>query len=1486
MPESFFLGESQSRKVGFGKSRESKTSRSSILEQAKHERQLRETARRQLEAAILIESVIRAHICRLHLRAEILTSLDSKLEALSAVSATLRLKGTEFAAPRHVQTDLLRKFIFGTPISCSIKGTSSARRVVSACAMVLSGARKTNLSPLTSLCSLADGNTFEQALYSWICSSLLERALSQNIIESTMILNLEPLVDSIINPSSWGIAGPVEQRQIAAISIAQRVFTGAPALHILENALLSTTQSSFSSHSSSTLSSSSSSVSLSRVVLILAHRALGIFPGSMPGTIEFVTIARTLPLYKVCIQRFIDAVLVLPGLLSLITGTSRFQTLSSSVLYPLLNESNTIITLLEALQSNVSKMTAFSSTIVLANLFDIIDINSLRNAVERENVPSVFNSQISSSSESVLARETLCSLARVSNLLLHRSPKILFALGSFNDTTGTKSSSLLSSSSSSSLLDDENDGEDNEKQELVNVNVALEAARKRNIASYSKSLEGGIISDELIIPTGNLSLTIPSLVVTKSINLLKYRSKYIFLNTSRKTRLLVSTAIREKSFILYFDKELQRQLADIPAAVYSLSILVSSSSMSSLPSHLTSDSNEQVNGGLAFVSLLCSLHDRLTLASEIFVGPLDLKTSRPLSIRTGGRKNRKPLEAATFLLTSLFSTTISSRIGDTPPLALVWGLIFRHPQVWRFTNADASVACIELPDLTATLTLFMDALSQALLNTSDLDFQAESDLNDETSRISSNRSKLGRFPIPFFALRDVLLFLRSLLYRLFWADRAAVDVPLNRRPQSVLELMARSLKAFNAFFDKHSRIVSRIATTSLSSSSSSSSSSVSLSSPSSAGLLSSPQSLSISSSSSVLSRWPWTDDDFLWPSISQIEFSPAVILGLSSAVIDDEAMETISGDTLPIATSSSSSSSATSSIYPQQSQSLSIAERGAFSSSSSFINGRGQMDEVDHREVVEEEEEEREEDRVRGVSMEEEMNDDNTSRWEDGEFIHPSPIQAPPSSRFDRAARGASRAQLTLTSMPQVLPFRVRVELFERLRQYDKEQAGYDQGNFMMGGGPDVHISVRRTNLVDDALACFSRLSVAGDLSRAFKKRFRIQFIRPDGSSEPGIDGGGLLKEFIDSVVRDAFSPERGLFCETPDHFAYPDPTLLEAAVVATSTAGFSSSAMSSSATKQALLVFELLGLLLGKALYDGILVAPRFARFVLRKLLGRANTIDDLASYDSELHQSLMSVTRMAIEYITATNNAKKKNKSSSDATSLGSSMFSSEMDQDPVESLALTFSVTTKRGGSTSSIFTETPLLEKGDEIAVTSFNVNEYIRLVCDHRLNRQIQAPVRAFLRGFHEVIPLTWIRMFSADELQLLLSGREVGKSGFDLSDWRRSSTYAGFEEGEYYIHIFWSVVATLDPEDQAKLLAFVTSVPRPPLLGFSALTPRFCVRRMDTSLAVERGGHDKGSLPQAHTCFNQLDLPVYASENELKEKLLIAIRNSASFELT
>lgn len=61
-----------------------------------------------------------------------------------------------------------------------------------------------------------------------------------------------------------------------------------------------------------------------------------------------------------------------------------------------------------------------------------------------------------------------------------------------------------------------------------------------------------------------------------------------------------------------------------------------------------------------------------------------------------------------------------------------------------------------------------------------------------------------------------------------------------------------------------------------------------------------------------------------------------------------------------------------------------------------------------------------------------------------------------------------------------------------------------------------------------------------------------------------------------------------------------------------------------------------------------------------------------------------------------------------------------------------------------------------------------------------------------------------------------------------------------------------------------------------PLEGFQALQGAEGVKRFNIHKAY--GSH---LLPSAHTCFNQLDLPEYLTEDALREKMLIAIREGS-----
>jgi hypothetical protein len=55
---------------------------------------------------------------------------------------------------------------------------------------------------------------------------------------------------------------------------------------------------------------------------------------------------------------------------------------------------------------------------------------------------------------------------------------------------------------------------------------------------------------------------------------------------------------------------------------------------------------------------------------------------------------------------------------------------------------------------------------------------------------------------------------------------------------------------------------------------------------------------------------------------------------------------------------------------------------------------------------------------------------------------------------------------------------------------------------------------------------------------------------------------------------------------------------------------------------------------------------------------------------------------------------------------------------------------------------------LIPNGSNTAVTEHNRYKYIFLLANYRLNVNIKSQSDAFLRGFHSIIPVSWIHMFN------------------------------------------------------------------------------------------------------------------------------------------
>ncbi|KAG1656674.1 hypothetical protein FOA52_016018 [Chlamydomonas sp. UWO 241] len=371
--------------------------------------------------------------------------------------------------------------------------------------------------------------------------------------------------------------------------------------------------------------------------------------------------------------------------------------------------------------------------------------------------------------------------------------------------------------------------------------------------------------------------------------------------------------------------------------------------------------------------------------------------------------------------------------------------------------------------------------------------------------------------------------------------------------------------------------------------------------------------------------------------------------------------------------------------------------------------------------------------------------------------------------------------------------------------------------------GSDRFVTIRRDHLLDDG---FDRLAPLGD---ALKGRVRVQFINEHGEQEAGVDGGGLFKDFLESLIKEGFHGERGLFATSAANQIYPNPGAF-------------------GVLEDAPRMLEFMGRMLGKAVYEGILVELRFASFFLKgdtKTFrpGARCDVNDLPTLDPELYRNLMRLRHFS---------------------------------EGDVGQLSLTFTATDGAFGKN----TEVELKPGGRDIPVTADNVMEYIHRMADYRLNQQPRGPTHAFLRGFFALVRPQWVSMFSAEELQLLIGGSE---EGIRLDDLRAHVQYAGgYHEDHPVVHTFWEAVASFTPEEQRSLLKFVTSCSRAPLLGFKFLEPQMCIQMAGSVLDEPCTRR----LPTAATCMNLLKLPPYRSVAAMREKLLYAVSSGAGFDLS
>ena len=142
-------------------------------------------------------------------------------------------------------------------------------------------------------------------------------------------------------------------------------------------------------------------------------------------------------------------------------------------------------------------------------------------------------------------------------------------------------------------------------------------------------------------------------------------------------------------------------------------------------------------------------------------------------------------------------------------------------------------------------------------------------------------------------------------------------------------------------------------------------------------------------------------------------------------------------------------------------------------------------------------------------------------------------------------------------------------------------------------------------------------------------------------------------------------------------------------------------------------------------------------------------------------------------------------------------------------------------------------------------------------------------------GFYRAVGGEWALACAPSELRALV----CGPARLDVSEMRSAVTYGADNSGgrpyarweatpieRAVVDLFWSAIALLEPAELRGLLWWWTGSDAPPLAGFGAMEHHWTDFYGVTGLqiSVKSADHPAPDHMQAHTCFNQLELPRFA----------------------
>jgi E3 ubiquitin-protein ligase TRIP12 len=185
-------------------------------------------------------------------------------------------------------------------------------------------------------------------------------------------------------------------------------------------------------------------------------------------------------------------------------------------------------------------------------------------------------------------------------------------------------------------------------------------------------------------------------------------------------------------------------------------------------------------------------------------------------------------------------------------------------------------------------------------------------------------------------------------------------------------------------------------------------------------------------------------------------------------------------------------------------------------------------------------------------------------------------------------------------------------------------------------------------------------------------------------------------------------------------------------------------------------------------------------------------------------------------------------------------------------------------------------------GKDVNVTLENMEQYVSLLVYWILVEGVQKQMESFREGFEQVVPLSHLKLFYPEELEMLFCGS--GHAKWDVKTLHDCCHVDhGYNMDSKAIKFFFEILSEYDTDQQRKFLQFVTGSPRLPVGGLKSLSPALTIVRK----TCESGESPDDFLPSVMTCVNYLKMPDYSTITIMRDKLRVAAEEGQnSFHLS